>query len=203
MNRIDPDRTPRTSLRGAWWIAALVGMFFVAVAVLQIGEVMKSRQAPRVGDGSDPTTYGYDLGALTVDVRWLAATMPKDNLESLDTPALLVSAQVDSLNRAERGKYLVSEDRVIGVVIGACLFLICNLVVGDQRLAWVLFLSMLIVIALAAAVGTGIPLLLHRFGVDPAVATGPFITTANDIFGLLIYLGLATLILELGAVVGS
>ena len=86
---------------------------------------------------------------------------------------------------------------LIGLVIGACLFAICGVIVGDLQLAWVLFLSMLIVIVLAAAVGSGVPLLLHRHGVDPAVATGPFITTANDIFGLLIYLGLATLILNL------
>ena len=46
--------------------------------------------------------------------------------------------------------------------------------------------------------GSGIPLMLHRVGVDPAVATGPFITTANDIVSMVIYLGLATLLLSLG-----
>jgi magnesium transporter len=104
------------------------------------------------------------------------------------------------------GRHLLRElvtNLLIGFEIGISLFLICGVVVGDLRLAWVLFLSMLIVIVLAAAVGTGVPLLLHRFGADPAVATGPFITTANDIFGLLVYLGLATLILELGGVVAS
>jgi magnesium transporter len=101
------------------------------------------------------------------------------------------------------GRHLVRElltNLFIGLVIGACVFVICGAVVGDIRLAWVLFLSMLVVIVLAAGVGTGTPLLLHRFGADPAVATGPFITTANDIFGLLVYLGLATLILDLAGV---
>ncbi|MDX2475601.1 MAG: magnesium transporter, partial [Candidatus Krumholzibacteria bacterium] len=46
--------------------------------------------------------------------------------------------------------------------------------------------------------GAGIPLLLHRFGIDPAVATGPFITTANDVVSMLIYVGLATRMLSLG-----
>jgi magnesium transporter len=50
---------------------------------------------------------------------------------------------------------------------------------------------------MAALVGTGMPLLLHRIGVDPAVATGPFITTFNDVFGLLIYLSLAFYLLQL------
>jgi len=46
--------------------------------------------------------------------------------------------------------------------------------------------------------GSGIPLMLHRFGIDPAVATGPFITTANDFVSMVIYLGLASLMLSLG-----
>ena len=53
------------------------------------------------------------------------------------------------------------------------------------------------VILVAALVGTGMPLLLHRIGVDPAVATGPFITTFNDVIGLLIYLTLAIFLLGL------
>jgi len=118
LSRLDPTAGRRGSLRGAWWIAALVGMFFVAVAVLQIGEVLRHRGEVGVGDGKDPATYGYDLSALSIDDRWLAATMPKDNLESLDRPPLLTPHQVDSLNAAERGKYLVPDDRIIGVVVG-------------------------------------------------------------------------------------
>jgi len=37
--------------------------------------------------------------------------------------------------------------------------------------------------------------MLHKYGVDPAIATGPFITTSNDIFGLLIYFSIAKMIL--------
>jgi len=84
-----------------------------------------------------------------------------------------------------------------GCLLAGCLALICVLVVGDSHLAWVLALAMLGVVVMAALVGTGIPLLLHRAGVDPAVATGPFITTFNDVIGLLIYLSLATLMLGL------
>jgi len=118
VSRIEPTGQPRRGLRGAWWIAVAVGVFFVAVAILQLTEVQRSRQAPRVGDGENPETYGYDLASLAVNRRWLAATMPKDNLASLDRPRLLRPAQVDSLNRAERGKYLVPDDLVIGVVLG-------------------------------------------------------------------------------------
>ena len=44
--------------------------------------------------------------------------------------------------------------------------------------------------------GAIVPFALNKMKVDPAIATGPFITTANDIFGLLIYLGSATLYLR-------
>jgi magnesium transporter len=51
------------------------------------------------------------------------------------------------------------------------------------------------VIIIASLVGTFTPLMLNKYGIDPALATGPFITTSNDIFGLLIYFSIAKLIL--------
>ena len=51
------------------------------------------------------------------------------------------------------------------------------------------------VIILAALIGTFIPIVLDKRGIDPAVATGPFITTSNDVFGILTYFLIAKLIL--------
>lgn len=48
-------------------------------------------------------------------------------------------------------------------------------------------LSLLSVILIASAFGLSIPLLLHKMGIDPALATGPFITTSNDLIGLAVY----------------
>lgn len=62
------------------------------------------------------------------------------------------------------------------------------------RLAITASLSMLTTIILATVIGTTVPLMLNRFKIDPALATGPFITTSNDIVGLAIYFLLATLI---------
>jgi len=59
-----------------------------------------------------------------------------------------------------------------------------------------LTISMMSVIVFAAMVGTAVPLLLHRFGIDPAIATGPFITTSNDILAILIYLSMASLLIR-------
>lgn len=56
-------------------------------------------------------------------------------------------------------------------------------------------LSMLVVILFAATLGTLVPLFLHKNKIDPAIATGPFITTANDIFGIILYFAVAKMIL--------
>lgn len=56
-------------------------------------------------------------------------------------------------------------------------------------------ISLFVVIIVAGIIGTFIPLFLDKRGIDPAIATGPFITTSNDIFGILIYLWIAKLIL--------
>lgn len=57
-------------------------------------------------------------------------------------------------------------------------------------------ISLVVVIIVAGIVGTFIPLFLDKRGIDPAIATGPFITTSNDIFGILIYFLVAKLILQ-------
>lgn len=58
-----------------------------------------------------------------------------------------------------------------------------------------LSVSLISVIIIASLLGTFIPILLNKFGIDPALATGPFITTSNDICGILIFFSIAKLIL--------
>ena len=55
--------------------------------------------------------------------------------------------------------------------------------------------SMMLVIVVAALVGTFVPIILDKRGIDPAIATGPFITTANDIFGIFLFFYIAKLAL--------
>lgn len=57
-------------------------------------------------------------------------------------------------------------------------------------------LSLFVVILFASIFGTAFPLLLHKMKIDPALATGPFITLTNDIIGLNIYLITGRIILE-------
>ena len=56
-------------------------------------------------------------------------------------------------------------------------------------------ISMLCVIIVAALVGTFVPIILDKRGIDPAIATGPFITTSNDIFGIFLFFYIAKIIL--------
>ena len=55
--------------------------------------------------------------------------------------------------------------------------------------------SMILVIVVAALVGTFVPIILDKKNIDPAIATGPFITTANDIFGIFLFFYIAKLVL--------
>lgn len=68
---------------------------------------------------------------------------------------------------------------------------------GNMNLTFSVSISLFIVIIFASVFGTFIPMLLHRLKIDPALATGPFITTMNDIIGLFIYLGIGKMFFEL------
>jgi magnesium transporter len=63
-------------------------------------------------------------------------------------------------------------------------------------LALVVSISLLTVIIFAAIFGTLIPLVLNRYKIDPALATGPFVTTLNDVLGLFIYFTVGILLLH-------
>ncbi|MVX36412.1 magnesium transporter [Myroides sp. LoEW2-1] len=56
-------------------------------------------------------------------------------------------------------------------------------------------IALISVIIIASLIGTFVPIFLNKYGIDPALATGPFITTSNDIFGILIYFSIAKVIL--------
>lgn len=74
-----------------------------------------------------------------------------------------------------------------GSVCGALIFLVNLALQQSQALSYTVSIALFSVILFAAMFGTFIPLLLDRLNVDPAVATGPFVTTLNDITGLLTY----------------
>lgn len=64
---------------------------------------------------------------------------------------------------------------------------------NSMELTWAVSISLFIVIVFASLFGTTIPLILNKLKIDPALATGPFITTMNDILGLMMYMLIAKL----------
>ncbi|WP_299216620.1 magnesium transporter [uncultured Dokdonia sp.] len=82
-----------------------------------------------------------------------------------------------------------------GLILGIVLFGFTAIWYGDYKAAMAISISLFVVIIMAGIIGTFIPLFLHKRGIDPAIATGPFITTSNDIFGILIYFWIAKMIL--------
>lgn len=90
-------------------------------------------------------------------------------------------------------EFLVSA--IIGVLFAGVLLIGGTAMTGNFKLAGAVGLATMVGIMLAASGGTAIPIALESMGIDPALATGPFITTLNDILGILVYLGIAYLML--------
>ena len=82
-----------------------------------------------------------------------------------------------------------------GLILALFLFLFVWVYESKVDLALAISVSLVVVIIIAGLIGTFVPLFLHKRGIDPAIATGPFITTSNDIFGILIYFMIAKMIL--------
>ena len=85
---------------------------------------------------------------------------------------------------------------VMGFVVGLIVSLIAILWHGQPLLGLILGLSMISAIIVASMTGSIAPFLFEKLKIDPAIAAGPLVTTANDATGIAIYLGLATLLLK-------
>ncbi|MBM3168785.1 MAG: magnesium transporter [Algoriphagus sp.] len=85
-----------------------------------------------------------------------------------------------------------------GLVLGGFVFLVVVFLYGFESLFGITVgVALFCVVLLSSFMGTVTPLVLHRIGVNPAIASGPFITTTNDLLGLAVYFGVAVLLLNL------
>lgn len=103
----------------------------------------------------------------------------------------------NSLKQGNTIKLLLKEFGVglfNGIILSIILFAISQILGYDYRLSLAVSVSLVIVITFAALFGTFVPITLNKYKIDPAVATGPFITTANDVFGLIIYFWIAKVV---------
>jgi magnesium transporter len=104
----------------------------------------------------------------------------------------LALGQIDVFHMGRRVLRELLVAFINGVILGSILFAIVIVWHRDVHLAVLLLGSLLTVIFVAAFIGASVPLLLEKWKIDPAIATGPFITVSNDIIGLAIYLSMAT-----------
>lgn len=86
---------------------------------------------------------------------------------------------------------------VLGVVFGLLLGGLTWILYSDTRLGGVVALAILASMLMSTTLGTLVPIVLRRLDVDPAVATGPFVTTSTDVLGVTIYFLLAKNLLAL------
>ena len=82
-----------------------------------------------------------------------------------------------------------------GTALGILVILFGFVVSQDNLVSITIAISMLSVIIVAALIGTFVPIILDKRGIDPAIATGPFITTSNDIFGIFLFFYISKVIL--------
>ncbi len=116
----------------------------------------------------------------------------------VQSSAIIVQGLANDDVKGSVNKRLIKESFLAllnGLILATVLFAIVIIWKKDLNTALAVAISLVAVIVVAGIIGTFIPLFLDKRGIDPAIATGPFITTSNDIFGILIYFWIAKLIL--------
>ena len=116
----------------------------------------------------------------------------------VQSSAIIVQGLANDIVKGSLLKRLIKElglSLINGIILGLLTILFGILIDQPIELSLVISLSMLCVIVVAALIGTSIPIILEKRGIDPAIATGPFITTSNDIFGIFLFFYIAKIFL--------
>ncbi len=178
-----PDDSVRKIIRGRlpWLVGGLVGASMAGVVVGGFED--KLRQAAILATFIPVVTAmagNSGIQASTVTVQGLAA----GNVWRGDIGSRMLKEFIGALINGT----------LVAVLLALLVVLISQFfsILDPERLAVAAGLSVAAVTIMAAMLGAAVPLLLDRLGVDPAVATGVFITTANDIFGVIVYFLIAS-----------
>lgn len=114
--------------------------------------------------------------------------------------ALIVRGIATGISSALNFKEIVRKQIGVGILLGALYGIMLGGVAfvvypADPRMSIVVGLAILNSMALAAFLGTALPIFFYKVGKDPAVASGPFVTTAMDLIGVASYLGIAVVLM--------
>jgi magnesium transporter len=116
----------------------------------------------------------------------------------VQSSAIIVQGLANNNIKGSMWNRLVKEiglSLINGVILALIVLLFGLYQKFDINISLTIAISLIVVIIISALVGTFVPLILDKRGIDPAVATGPFITTTNDIFGIFIFFFIAKLML--------
>ena len=116
----------------------------------------------------------------------------------VQSSAIIVQGLANDIVKGSLFKRLIKEvslSLINGFALAVVLLLFGKIINQELLVSITIAGSMMLVIVVAALVGTFVPIILDKRGIDPAIATGPFITTANDIFGIFLFFYIAKLAL--------
>jgi len=161
--------------RVPWLITGLVGEILVALTLSQFEKSIA------------------EILALTFFIPIMTAMGGNSAIQS--SSIVIRGLATGKITLLDMGEQLLKELRVAlinGLLLSSILFVITFFWLGDIKICIVIGTSLFFVIFLATFNGALFPLLLRKLNFDPALATGPFVTTTNDALGIIVYLGLAT-----------
>jgi magnesium transporter len=182
MSGVTPDPSPDHSLSGIvsgrlpWLVGGLVGAALAGIVVASFEEELRTAAVLAAFIPVVMAMAGNaGIQASTVTVQGLA----RGSVWTGDVRQRIARELIGSIINGA----IVAAILVALILAAAQVFAIQEPV----RLAFAAGLSVALVVAMAAALGSSVPLVLDRLDIDPAVATGVFVTTSNDIFGVLVY----------------
>lgn len=166
--------------RMPWLFLGLIGQIVAALVLSRFEESLRARVI------------------LTFFIPMVMATGGNTGIQ---TSSIMIRMLVThDFDRIRAGRHLLRElgvSLLMGALLGLVMVGVLALWKADVMLGLVIGLSLMSVVVMAAMVGSAVPLLCAKINVDPTLATGPFITTTNDILGLLAYLAIAHVLLNM------
>ena len=141
------------------------------------------------------------LARVVVLAAFLPVVAGQGGIGGTQTLTLIVRAIALGELVGMRARRLLTRELILGLIHGVWLGVLVAAIAAlwqqNLGLALVLGLAMLGNMAVAGVVGAGVPLLLRRIGADPAVASAVVVTTVTDVFGFLLFLGIASAAIDL------
>ena len=116
----------------------------------------------------------------------------------VQSSAIVVQGLANDLIKGSVLKRLVKEVSLTvlnGIILSLLIIGFGQIVNQPIEMSLTISVSMIFVIIVAALIGTAVPIILDKLDIDPAIATGPFITTGNDVIGILLFFYTAKIIL--------